>query len=1030
MSFSEKIKSLRTKAQESQAANKIIDMLKALDSNNDKNTAFRWVWELIQNAKDVTNSSGKVDIEINFDVDNKTLEFKHNGRLFSTKNIIFLIEQVSTKERDQLEHKKEKTTGKFGTGFLTTHLLSKKVTVSGYIQDDDDPISQFSIDIDRTSTLQKEIIESIETSCNQLERNSILAEEIIDENGFNTCFTYRLDNYGVTVAREGINNLIISAPFIFAFVPEINSIQINTEKDTIQIKRHIESPIKLENSSVISTSITINGVREDRYIALLHNSEASVEIAVEVEHRQGEKFLCEINENLPKLYCDFPLLGTNDFAFPVVINCRSFNPTEPRNGIFLTTKENKEDSDDVKANKEYILLAVDLYKQFLSYFANEQYKGLYNIVKINDQPIKDWISPEWMEENVIDELKKYISRISLVKTISNEYCGIIDEDGYNCLLIPTHQNGNARMLLWKLSAYIFPDKLPKQEELEQWYNSLWEDCHNFTIEDLINVINSIGDLASLGQYVGDNLISWLKEFYNLIYNRDYGVSQTALSKHIIPNQNGKFCLIEDLRINDGIEEEYYKIAKILGIDLKHKLVENNVSLIKDIFQQCDKYDFDKLCDDFKNQLRNSSFNLYREEFYRNIIRLKTDGDYADFVSLMKVFYDDDWSTIKVSRISEELSNEALEFWIEKTIIEIGELKSIDRLSERLGNDNNDDAINWLNHFYNCLSQHNQISLISNHDVCPDQNGDFRCISELDIDSGEIAEETKDVLKLIDSDVRTELIHKKIQLKPVRARKKTNKDIASSIIMYIHDNQKKLGTNAEEKVIFQNFYRYLRKNERQENIRNAFAQLYANLHWFYNDEDIAANMQKVEEYDAVLSKYKVNDIKQLEKILANAKNTNDAKIEITSELLTQWGITSQEELDKALQNNLLGENFIYTPTSDIDKFNYVQSILLRSKNRIMQYLNSLEEYDVSDPIEIAKTVFLVKKNNEDIYIIPRPSDYDQVVIYYSSELDVLDYEKDCELWVENGKDTPIKLTFGRILKLTGVNKIPLRGIKKR
>jgi hypothetical protein len=41
MSFAEKIKRLRTKAQESQAANKIIDMLKALDSNNDMNTAYR-----------------------------------------------------------------------------------------------------------------------------------------------------------------------------------------------------------------------------------------------------------------------------------------------------------------------------------------------------------------------------------------------------------------------------------------------------------------------------------------------------------------------------------------------------------------------------------------------------------------------------------------------------------------------------------------------------------------------------------------------------------------------------------------------------------------------------------------------------------------------------------------------------------------------------------------------------------------------------------------------------------------------------
>lgn len=1033
MSFAEKIKALRTKAQESQAANKIIDMLKALDSNNDENTAFRWIWELIQNAKDVPNSSGKVDIEINFDANKKTLEFKHNGRLFSTKNIIFLIEQVSTKERDKIEQNKEKTTGKFGTGFLTTHLLSKKVTVSGYIQDNNDPVSKFSINLDRTSGLQKEIITSIENSCNQLESNSIVVGESVNENGFNTCFTYELDSYGINVAKEGIKNLILSSPFVFAFVPEINSIIINAEDYTKKIERRIEPIIKIANSRVISTRITTNGIKVDRYVAILQNPEDNVEIAVEVERKQGENWLCVINENLPKLYCDFPLLGTNDFAFPVVINCRAFCPTEPRNGIFLTTKEGKEDSEDVKANKINILSAVNLYKQFLNYFVSERYGGIYNIVKINNQPTKDWISPEWMEENVIKELKDYISRISLVNTISGEYCSIINENGQNCLLIPTHQNDKARRLLWKLSAYIFPDKIPKQEELEQWYNSLWEDCHNFTIEDLIDVINSIGDLESLSQYqyIGNNSITWLKEFYNLIYNRDYGVSQTALNKKIIPNQNGIFCTIKNLRINEGIEEEYYRIAKIIGIDLKSCLVDSNVGLFNYIFQQCDKYNFDALCEDLKRQLRNYSSSFSRQEFYRDIIRLKADIDYVEFVSLMKDFYDYDWSAIHVSRISEELSNEALEFWIENTIQEISDLKSLKMLSKRLcDDDNNDYAINWLNKFYSCLDKLNKISLINNKDVCPTQNDDFKCISELYIDVGEIAEETKDVLKLIGRDVRKDLIHRKINLRPARQRRRTNEEIAAPIINYIEKNQKNLGGNAEEKNIFQNFYRYLRKHECEENIRKVFALLYSNLHWFYNDEDIAANMQKVEEYDSVLSKYGVNDIQQLENILSKSKTANGSKIEITSELLAQWGITSEDELNKALQNNLLGENFIYIPTSDKDKFNYVQSILQRSKDNVMRYLGSLEEYDVSKPIEIAKTVFLIRKNDEEIYVIPRPSDYDQVVIYYSSELDVLDYEKDCELWVENGKDTPIKLTFGKILKLTGVNKIPLKGIKKR
>lgn len=1029
MSFAEKIKKLRTKAQESQAANKIIDMLKALDSNNDETTAYRWIWELIQNAKDVPNSSGKVDIEINFDERNKTLEFKHNGKLFSTRNIIFLIEQVSTKERDKIEQKEERTTGKFGTGFLTTHLLSKKVTVSGYIQDENDPISKFSIVLDRTSGLQKEIIASIERSCNQLEANSFPVKEKVDENGFNTCFTYELDNYGVNVAKDGINNLIISAPFVFAFVPEINSIKINAECYTHTIERHVEPPINLDNSRVVSTSITTNGQKVNRYIALLQNPEGSIEIAVEVERKQGEKWLCAINEKLPKLYCDFPLLGTSDFAFPAVINCRYFSPTEPRNGIFLTTKEDKEDSDDVKANKKLVLLAVGLFKQFLDYFLREQYKGIYNIVKITNQPSKDWISADWIEENVINELKEYISKRPLVNTISGEYCCLMDGDGHSCLLMPTHLNEKARILLWKLTAKINPDRLPNKEEFECWYNSLWEECHNFRIDDLICKVERIGNVESLKQYVGKNWVSWLKEFYNLIYNRDYGVTQVALNKKIIPNQSGDFCVIDSLQINDGVDDEYYSIAKTIGLDLRSKIVDNNMARLNQIFLQCGKYDFDSLCIDFKKLLHGCQ-NASRKEFYKNIIRIKANDDYAEFVGLMKVFYEDDWSTICVSTVSNELSNEALEFWIRIIIEEVSELKSLEMLSKHFGYDNSEYAVNWLNKFYSCLHKLNKLSLISNDDVCPTQNGNFRCISELYLDSGEISEETKDVLNIIDRDVREELIYKKIILKPARSRIRTNEEIATPLINYIKTHQKNLGTTTEEKTIFQSFYRYLREHERDDEITKVFELLYSNLHWFYNDEDIAANMQKVEEYDSVLSKYGVNDIQQLEYILSKSKTDSVSKIEITSELLAQWGITSEEELNKALQNNILGENFVYTPTKDKDKFIYVQSILQRSKDNILRYLSSLEEYDVSAPIEIAKTVLLIRKNDEEIYIIPRPSDYNQVVIYYNSELDVLDYEKDCELWVENGVNTPIKLTFGKILKLTGVNKIPLKGINKR
>ena len=39
------------------------------------------------------------------------------------------------------------------------------------------------------------------------------------------------------------------------------------------------------------------------------------------------------------LYIDFPLLGTEKFTFPFIINCRDFNETEYRDVIFLNSDE-------------------------------------------------------------------------------------------------------------------------------------------------------------------------------------------------------------------------------------------------------------------------------------------------------------------------------------------------------------------------------------------------------------------------------------------------------------------------------------------------------------------------------------------------------------------------------------------------------------------------------------------------------------------------------------------------------------------
>jgi len=136
-----------------------------------------------------------------------------------------------------------------------------------------------------------------------------------------------------------------------------------------------------------------------------------------------------------------------------------------------------------------------------------------------------------------------------------------------------------------------------------------------------------------------------------------------------------------------------------------------------------------------------------------------------------------------------------------------------------------------------------------------------------------------------------------------------------------------------------------------------------------------------------------------------------------EAVTTLGIT-EKEYDE------ISDKFYHTPESSIEKREYIQSLLPRSKERVLEYLNSLDEYNCDNVDSSALTVLSgITKYGQDIYIIPRPSDYGKVIIHYPSELDTLEYA-DSELWYEDGTSIPRKLTFGKLLRDTKINQIPI------
>ena len=84
----------------------------------------RWIWELIQNAKDtIAGDPLRKDINVRIEIAGDIVRFKHDGNPFTADARFGLLYKYSEDKENQ------ESTGRFGTGFLTTHCLSKVVTI-------------------------------------------------------------------------------------------------------------------------------------------------------------------------------------------------------------------------------------------------------------------------------------------------------------------------------------------------------------------------------------------------------------------------------------------------------------------------------------------------------------------------------------------------------------------------------------------------------------------------------------------------------------------------------------------------------------------------------------------------------------------------------------------------------------------------------------------------------------------------------------------------------------------------------------
>ena len=612
-----------------QYCNSVGARLRDLDNPGDVDCK-RWPWELIQNAKDTVVKREKdrfVDVVFHRYIDEKghqCLSFLHNGEPFSAKALVGLKWKFSAEKRseeiteDGIRRDKQ-STGRFGTGFLTTHALSRIIDIKGALETKDKGLVSVDMTLYRNGTTDEELKKGLIRTEEETRYNE---REIERKDGYPiTEFIYHLDSEDkIRPARMGIANLMDNSAQTMTFCPTIRSITINDEIDKVYYeicRKGNDKPIQgtfaqcefeeTKGSNSQNRIFIVNSIEEpNQELTLFKKFERNLrlQIAIEVNDRKEVKPISY--DVSPSVYCSLPLIGFERMTLPFYINSNDLEPVTERIALYLKkirkgkryNNETNCDEEDIFPNGiNWMILerSVPMYQELIDYLITNEYTDLYNLGNGLGQILDN--GSGWTEEEkdclaarYIIPLREIVVRKSIVKT--NDGLRSIEKDN---LYFPANIKSN----FYEICNNVYGNSMPVFDELRYWIRNKWgaykfaDDFEEsidkseqsiFQLVDtnaIANFIEEAGNINSLALIDQSNSIEWLNSFYKWLSDAK---SSIINEKRIVPNRKENFvCVSGEKPLKNGadIEEVAYTFMKKLGLDWDEQLLLdgiNNISL--------------------------------------------------------------------------------------------------------------------------------------------------------------------------------------------------------------------------------------------------------------------------------------------------------------------------------------------------------------------------------------------------------------------------------------------------------------------
>jgi len=800
------------------ATSKIFE--KVSDALRKTDTDKRWFWELLQNAKDTVvyktgvsspfnQAEKKVDVKLILKKNERgenVLVFEHNGNPFLHSNHPYKYDDpkclllADSGKIEEEESQREDVTGQFGTGFLSTHILSLRILVEGIFIDRSENMNEFNFELDRSNLHKKlELVKKVEKSLDQYDGNF---SPISKTDNFITSFTYFLDDNqsglqnGLEIVKNGLSVIEKYIPYVLSFSKEIHSVEIKdelvsnsrlyfTRKDNLTRK---DKQIILINIIKETNAIT-NGNKDtcesqNISIALISDVENHIDLATQLYGNGNE--IHEINNDQAVLFCTFPLIGSENWRFPLMFNCKNFYPETERNGITLI--KNKDNG-----NRDRVTSAIELYKKFCSDSIESGYKNLLFLADTRNTNCPNWCDEEWYK-NSLNNIREFLLEQPIVLTENGNHILLKDT------LFPQFRGAEKLSEFWDICYQYSPLEIPCKSDAEKWNSLLtveytkWDKL-KMSIDRLLKELEELEDLSTLAsdKFDGDELVAldWLKKLYHFII--EIAEKNELFDDYaIVPNQNGTFMTLDKLRYDANIPEELKDVLVLFDQDKRDILIHRHYTCfnehysldVEDISNLINKHITDRSkveSDDFKKGMfLLSSYFTSDNSKIRNAI--------FDFSLVM--FPDEAPISKHVLADTADFNWENVNNWILRQIVEkIEEYEKVENILELTDYVS---KMEWLNQFIGFLNDNSYEKFLSNHSIIPNQYNEFCSIDDLYNDENKLPDNLKDILYLLtnkDEDWNSILINSGIELELHRA--KTLKEIGGLIDDYVKENRDNL-----------------------------------------------------------------------------------------------------------------------------------------------------------------------------------------------------------------------------------------------